>query len=244
VDNGDYIYNSYIRGRLQKRAIPEVGSSSTFNLERLLMANPEVVILLVLGPDNPMVDRLESVGITVLPLADWREQSPLGRAKWVKLFGELVGKPTRARRVFESRVARYRELEAMVAAESTGPRPAALINAPWQGSSPVPAGDSYVARLLEDAGRITSGRIEMVEPLSFFLYFEAVLPRGAETDVWINLNYGWTTLHDALETDPRLAQFVSFEKRECITTIGVFAPPEPMTSGSQERHALIWSSRT
>lgn len=109
------------------------------------MANPEVVILSVLGPDDPTVDRLESVGITVLPLADRREQSLLGRAEWIKLFGELVGRPARAHRVFESRAARYRELEAIVTAESTGPRPTVLTNAPWQGSRPVPAGERYIA---------------------------------------------------------------------------------------------------
>jgi iron complex transport system substrate-binding protein len=209
VDNGDYVYNGTIRRRLAAGTLAEVGSGSSFNLERLLSVRPDLVILSLLGPDDPTAKRLESVGISVLPLADWREQSPLGRAEWVKLFGELLGVEAKAEGVFEPRASRYQELEAMIDEEVSAPEPTVLTNAPWQGSWPVPAGESYVARLLEAAG----GRYLWADREgtgSLFLDFEAVLARGAEADVWINLNQGWEQRADALGSDPRLAAFASF----------------------------------
>ena len=209
VDKGNYVYNDQIRRLLGEGKIPEVGNGSSFNLERLLSVNPELVILSVLGPDDPTAKRLESVGISVLPLADWREQSPLGRAEWVKLFGELLGVVAEAERVFEPRASRYRELEAMIDEEARAPGPTVLTNAPWQGSWPVPAGQSYVARLLEAAGG-TYLWAERRGTGSLFLDFEAVLARGAQADVWVNLNQGWKRRADALGSDPRLAAFASF----------------------------------
>ncbi|MFP4535721.1 MAG: ABC transporter substrate-binding protein [Spirochaetaceae bacterium] len=209
VDDADYVYNSRIRRRIREGDIPEVGSGSSLNVERLLLTEPELVILSALGPDDPTVRRLESVGISVLPLADWREQSPLGRAEWVKLFGELLEKEAEADSIFEPRASRYLELEAMVSSDSSGSDPKVLTNAPWQGSWPVPAGRSYVARLIDAAG----GEYLWAEREgtgSVFLDFESVLARGAEADVWINLNQGWKRRADALETDPRLAAFAPF----------------------------------
>lgn len=209
VDDADYVYNSRIRRRIREGDIPEVGSGSSLNVERLLLTEPELVILSALGPDDPTVRRLESVGISVLPLADWREQSPLGRAEWVKLFGELLEKEAEAESIFEPRASRYLELEAMVSSDSSGSDPKVLTNAPWQGSWPVPAGRSYVARLIDAAG----GEYLWAEREgtgSVFLDFESVLARGAEADVWINLNQGWKRRADALETDPRLAAFAPF----------------------------------
>jgi iron complex transport system substrate-binding protein len=209
VDNGGYVYNREIRQRLAQGTLPEVGSGASFNLERLLTADPELVILSVLGPDDPTVKRLEAVGIPVLPLADWREQSPLGRAEWVALFGALLGMQEEAQALFGPRAARYRELRAETAVIPAQERPTVLTNAPWQGSWPVPAGESYIARLLEAAGgsylwadRRGTG--------SIFLDLESVLRRGAEADVWINLNQGWRERSDALDTDPRLAAFEAF----------------------------------
>ena len=213
VDNGEYIYNERLRRRLTDGTVPEVGSGSSFNLERLLLMRPQLVVLSIMGPDDPTAKRLDSVGIPVLPLADWREQSPLGRAEWVTLFGSLLGKETEAEELFEPRASRYLEIAELTAGEVTGDRPEVLTNAPWQGSWPVPAGDSYVARLFAAAG----GEYLWAErggTGSLFLDLEVVLRRGADADVWINLNHGWKSRDDALATDPRLASFRAFRTNE------------------------------
>lgn len=213
LDDGDYVYNREVRRRLAEGSLPAVGSGSSFNLERLLTATPELVILSVIGPDDPTVKRLEAVGIPTLALADWREQSPLGRAEWVKLFGAVLGRQEEAQAIFEPRAREYQQLRSRTATIPQERRPTVLTNAPWQGSWPVPGGDSYVARLIEAAGgSYLWGEREGTG--SIFLDLESVLQRGAGADLWINLNQGWRARADAVETDPRLAAFEAYRSNE------------------------------
>jgi hypothetical protein len=42
-----------------------------------------------------MIDNLQKNGLKVLIQADWMEQTPLGKAEWIKLYGALFGKKKR-----------------------------------------------------------------------------------------------------------------------------------------------------
>ena len=70
----------------------------------------------------------------------------------------------------------------------------------------MPAGDSYVAKYLNDAGANylwsddnTSGSL----PLSF----EVVLERAANADYWLNFSQSWQSLQDLLNEDQRYTAF-------------------------------------
>ncbi|MEX2444298.1 MAG: ABC transporter substrate-binding protein [Alkalispirochaeta sp.] len=211
VDNLQYVYSRRVLEAAEAGRIVEVGSGAELNLERLIAAEPDVVIASAYGTDDPTVARIQATGIPVIVYADWREHDPLARAEWITLFGVLVERSDRAEGVFAERRRRYRELAELVE-ESIADRPTIMANAPWQGSWPVPAGDSYVARLFADAGgdylwadRSGTG--------SRFLDLESVLSRAAEADFWINLNMGWTGRDDVREADPRLAAFAPYQSR-------------------------------
>ena len=212
VDNLNYVYNRRVLAAAEAGEIVEVGSGPELNLERLITAEPDVVIASAYGTDDPTVTRIQSAGIPVIVYADWREHDPLARAEWILLFGLLVERSARAEEIFAERERRYRQLAELVE-EFVTERPTIMANAPWQGSWPVPGGDSYVAQLFADAGgdylwadRAGSG--------SRFLDLEAVLSRAVEADFWINLNVGWTDRDDAREADPRLAAFAPFRHQQ------------------------------
>ncbi|MFW5826836.1 MAG: ABC transporter substrate-binding protein [Alkalispirochaeta sp.] len=211
IDTLDYVYSRTVLDAAEAGEIVEVGSGGDLNLERLIAAEPDVVIASAYGTDDPTVTRIQSAGIPVIVYADWREHDPLARAEWIKLFGVLMERSDRAEQVFSERADRYRELAERVD-EAVTSRPTIMANAPWQGNWPVPAGDSYVARLFADAGgdylwadRAGTG--------SRFLDLESVLSRAAEADFWINLNVGWTDRDDVREADARLEAFAPFRSR-------------------------------
>lgn len=212
VDEIDYVYNQTVLDAAEAGEIVEVGSGADLNLERLIAVQPDVVIASAYGADDPTVGRIQAAGIPVIVYADWREHDPLARAEWIKLFGVLLERGERAEEIFSRRAQRYRELAERVE-ETVGDRPTIMANAPWQGSWPVPAGDSYVARLFADAGgeylwadRSGTG--------SRFLDLESVLSRGAEAEFWINLNVGWTGRDDVREADSRLTAFAPYRSRQ------------------------------
>jgi iron complex transport system substrate-binding protein len=209
VDTIDWIYNRDIRARYSEGELVQVGSGADIDVERIISLEPDVVLMSPAGPDDPAIERLHGAGIPALAYADWREQSPLGRAEWVKLIGVLTGRLDRATEVFSDRVQRYESLVSATSDMPTDERPTIMANAPWQGNWPVPRGESYVAQLFADAGGAylwadTSGAG------SLFLDLEAVLARAAGAEYWINLNAGWDSRSDVTDLDPRLAAFAAF----------------------------------
>jgi iron complex transport system substrate-binding protein len=210
VDTGDYVYDERTRERIASNEVRAVGSGASLDLERVIELQPDLVLVSALGPDDPAMRRLRGAGIPVLVVADWREQTPLGRAEWIRLFGVLYQRDRRATELFRERAHRYDEIRELVAARVPADRrPTVLANGPWQGSWPVPAGGSYVARLFADAG----GDYLWAETEgtgSIFLDLEAVLARALAADYWINLNYDWTARADVRRADPRLTAFSAY----------------------------------
>jgi iron complex transport system substrate-binding protein len=46
------------------------------------------------------LDILQKSGLKVMFNGDWTEQSPLGKAEWIKFFGALYGLDSKANSVF------------------------------------------------------------------------------------------------------------------------------------------------
>lgn len=212
VDTGDHIYDETVTARIADGEVRQVGAGGTLDLERVLALNPDLVLITAFGPDDAALTRLRHADVPTLVVADWREADPLGRAEWVRLFGALLGRSREADRLFAARSREYQALRDAVAAQINAgrvSRPTILANGPWQGQWPVPAGESYMARLFADAGGAylwgdTTGAG------SIFLDLEAVIARAAGADFWINLNFDWHTREDISRADPRLAVFAPF----------------------------------
>lgn len=210
VDTADYIYDDTVYQRLNDGDVVAVGSAESLNLERVIAAQPDLLVTSAMGRDDPTLARLASSDIPIVVLADWREVSPLGRAEWIRLFGVLFGKQEEADRLFRERVERYRRTVERASTVPESRRPTVFANAPWQGSWPVPGGDSYIATLFSDAG----GEYLWADSPgtgSLFLDLEAVLQRAIDGDFWFNLNFGWVSREDALQLDSRLAAFRAYQ---------------------------------
>lgn len=122
-------------------SIPDVGHDGAMNYEQLVAVKPELVMLYGIGGPSPIVGKLEELDIPYVYIADFEEQSPLGRAEWVVATGALVGEDMRP--MFSSVEAAYRPVEDSVRV---------MINAPYSGSWFIPGRDGYMAQLLRDSG--------------------------------------------------------------------------------------------
>ncbi len=211
VDRGDHIYDEDIHRAVESGRIVEVGSGGTLNLERVVAARPDVVLTSAMGSDDPTLRRLKAAGIPVIVLADWREQSPLGRAEWIRFFGVLFDRTAQGDALFAERVTSYRRIAGVARDLPPDERPTIVANAPWQGTWPVPGGDSYVATLFHDAG----GRYLWAETSgtgSRFLDLESVLQRAVHAEFWLHLNTGWESRADARNLDERLTLFQAYRE--------------------------------
>jgi iron complex transport system substrate-binding protein len=159
------------------------------------------------------MNALEQAGITIVPNGDWLEASPLGRAEWLKVFGLLLGKPTKAQACFEAITQRYDSLQRLVKAlPPSKPRPLVLTDLPYKGTWYVPAGQSYVATLLKDAGADYPWA-DTQGTGSLALDFEAVYAKAQQADLWLNTSSA-RQLADIQTQDPRLANFKPFVQKQ------------------------------
>ncbi|MBP8823959.1 MAG: ABC transporter substrate-binding protein [Flavobacteriales bacterium] len=158
--------------------IAEIGTAQGIDRERMLLLAPEALFTYPYGTEG----KDGALGaLPVVPVAEYLERHPLGRAEWIRAFGMLLGQEEQARRIFSGIAGRYAAAVASVPQDTTAP--AVFFGSSWKGAWSVPAGNSYMAQLITDAGgrylladRQANGNID--------LDLETVLTLGGRAQRW------------------------------------------------------------
>ncbi len=207
VGNGQYVINPIVREGLRTGRVRQVGLESNLNNELAISMKPGVVMTMI-NPDAASGEykTLTDAGIPVLPNADWLETTPLGKAEWVKLMGALTDREELVDRKFDSVEREYQRLAAIGSAAAT--KPSVIIGMPFKGTWYTPAGESYMAELLRDAG--TSYHWSDTKGTgSLALNFETVAPEALKADFWLDIGDA-DSRKDILSQDARFGAFRSF----------------------------------
>ena len=204
----DYVSSPEIRERIDAGTLVEVGDGVRLNPEMLIDLEPDLVLATSIG--NPELDVLGMLRGLDLPFAldsAFIEETPLGRAEWIKFTALFFDKEAEANLLFDAIEARYQALAEL--ASSAARRPTVLVGTPFQGTWHVSGGAAYQARLIADAG---GSYLWADDPSSgaIPLDFEAVYARGLSADVWLH-PYGWSSLNDGIRLDSRMGDFAAFQ---------------------------------
>ena len=211
VDDATYIYNPSVREKAASGEIAVVGGGMggpSANVERLLELNPDVIMTSASGiPELDVYTKLQEVGLPVVINGDYLEQTPLGRAEWGIFIAAFFDLEQLASQQFDALVQRYEEVSALAA--NVQERVTVFTNTDYQGTWYVPAGKSYAAILLKDAG---AEYLWEDEPGSgaLPLSFETVFERAKDADFWLNPGFA-ASLQDLLAMDARYAEFKAFQ---------------------------------
>lgn len=87
VCDSEYIYEPGIKQRIASGVIADCGNSMAPNMEKILLVAPGAVLLSPFENSNGH-GKLDQAGIPVVECADYMETSPLGRAEWMKFYGD------------------------------------------------------------------------------------------------------------------------------------------------------------
>ena len=85
--NSNYISSEKTRHLIDKGNITEIGKESSLNTEILLDLHPELVVGFGVSSVDKTLTSIQKAGINVIYNGDWLEESPLGRAEWIKFLG-------------------------------------------------------------------------------------------------------------------------------------------------------------
>ncbi|CAM2949332.1 ABC transporter substrate-binding protein [Prescottella defluvii] len=204
VANAANVNGDDIRARIADGSITEYASGKTVNVEKVVAENPDV--LMTQGTDDPSYAKLRAAGVPVVANAEYLEGTALGRAEWVKMMAALTGTEAEAATLYD----RIRSDYAKVAATAASAEKKPVLNGTmYQGTWYMPAGGSYIGRLLNDAGA-TYPWANDPSTGSLQLNFETVYTDGGTAPLWIVMS-DWATTADAVAEDQRYRQLTAVQ---------------------------------
>lgn len=202
----NFITQADVCERVADGRIVSLKVGQSLDVEKLLLLQPDLILTSISG--DPAFDVPLSIrrsGLPVLLTAGFLEPSPLARAEWIRCIAALFEADEKANAVFDQVATHYAALCAKTA-DIAAP-PTVFCGAPYSGAWYVPAGESYTARAIRDAGadylwadHKRTGAI----PLDT----ERVFLKAAHADFWINPS-NYRSLNNLFSADPRFAKFMA-----------------------------------
>ncbi|WP_435414852.1 ABC transporter substrate-binding protein [Polaribacter aestuariivivens] len=209
-----YISSEKTRILIDEGKITEIGKENSLNTEILLDLQSELVVGYSVSSADKSLSTIKKAGINVIYNGDWLEETPLGRAEWIKFFGILFDKEQQADSIFKVIESNY--LNAKQIAFKSTKKPTVLSGAImskdiWN----LPAGESFVATFLKDANvdylwKDSKGKG------SLSLSFESVFDKGKNADFWIAPGY-FTSKEQLLKSNKLYAEFSAFKNDKIYT---------------------------
>ena len=219
----DYISSEKIRKLISEGKIKELGKNEALNTESLLNLQPDVVIGFSIDGGNKSFNTVQKSGIPVVFNADWTENSPLGKAEWIKFFGAFLGKMEEANAFFDEVEKEY--LDARELAKDAAETPTVVAGAMFKDQWYLPAGNSWQALFIKDANaKYLFGDTEGTGSLS--LSFETVLAEAAQADFWVGPAQ-FTAYEELKNASTHYTKFEAFKEKNIYT----FASEKGETGG-------------
>ncbi|MEN8186146.1 MAG: ABC transporter substrate-binding protein [Bacteroidota bacterium] len=209
----DYISSPKTRELIQNGRVKELGNVQDINTEILLNLKPEAVIGFSLSKNNKMYQNIQNTGIPVIFNGDWLEETPLGRAEWIKFFGVLFDKEKLADSIFSNIENEYNKAKAI--ALKAKERPSILSGVLYKDKWNLPAGESFTATLFKDANTNylwsdTKGKGSLV------LSFESVFAKAQAADFWIGAGI-YTSFKEMQNNNIHYSEFSAFKNKDVHT---------------------------
>ncbi len=200
VSGLDYISSQGVHTRAAEGELFDVGYDSNLNFELLSMLRTDLIMLYsVSGAKGGETAKFDELGITYTYIGDYTEEHPLGKAEWIVVMGELCGERELAQSIFAGVVERYETLKSR--AMSVQSRPKVMLNTPYKDVWYLPSMDSYMVRLIEDAGGelcYQDNNSGMSQPISVEKAYSLV----SECDYWLNTGSATNSLEDLRRSNP------------------------------------------
>tara|TARA_R100001369_G_scaffold20091_1_gene36720 strand:- start:219470 stop:220603 length:1134 start_codon:yes stop_codon:yes gene_type:complete len=209
----DYISSEKTRKRISNNLITELGQNEAINTEVLISLQPDAVVGFAIDGNNKTFKTIQKSGIPVIYNGDWIEESPLGKAEWIKFFGALYNKDEQAATYFSNIKNSY--LEAKELAKKATSQPTVLSGSMYKDQWYVPYGNSWQAQFIKDANanyiyKNTRGSG------SNALSFESVLNESQNAEFWIAPGQ-FQSFDQLAKTSSHYSQFKAVQNKKVYT---------------------------
>ena len=210
---GRFVTDSTMRSLLAQEKVYDIGTEAAADIERMIQIQPDILLY------SPYFDGnqggLNVTGAVLFPFADYMENTPLGRAEWIRVIGMLTGCEDKADAWFDDIERRYNVLSTLCA--NVEHRPTVFSDLAFNGQWYVAGGRSYIARLFADAGADYIWK-DNPSTASVPMDAESILAKAQHADYWrvINSNPFPMTYESLGKESPVYPLFDAFKNHKII----------------------------
>ncbi|PIF01313.1 MAG: ABC transporter substrate-binding protein [Maribacter sp.] len=218
-----YVSSIKTRALIEAGKIKELGNNESINTEMVIDLNPEVVFGFGINNQNKAYETLQRSNVPVVYNGDWTEETPLGKAEWIKFFAPFFQKEQVADSIFKEISNAYNQVKSM--AKKSRNRPTVLSGALYKDVWYLPGGNSWGAMFLKDAN-VDYPWASTNQTGSLNLSIESVLAKGVDTDYWISPSQ-FTSYKEMEDANRHYLKFKAFQDKNVYT----FARTKGATGG-------------
>ena len=195
VSGPQYLYNKAHTSKT------DIGYDSNLSIETIAALKPSAMTVYdVSGAGTAQNEKLETLSVPIIYIADFLEQSPLGRAEWIVAFGALTGKFDEAKSLFSEIEANYNQMKK---AENNSKKIKVMLNTPYRDVWYAAGDSSYIVTLINDAG---GDYIVKNSSAGQAISLETAYRLIAEADIWLNPSAHIKSRKQLFEENPRFKQ--------------------------------------
>lgn len=206
----NFISSEKTRKLIDAGLVKEVGVNESLNTEVIIDLSPDAIVGFSISSNNKSLNNLKQSGLKVLYNGDWTEQTPLGKAEWIKFFGVLYDRQDDADAIFEQIEKDYKA--AVKIAKTAAKKPTVLSGAIYQDQWYMPQGGSWAALFVKDANADYLWK-DSEGTGSISLTFEDVLDKGQDAEYWIGPSH-FTSLKQMTDENPHYGQFAAYKNKK------------------------------
>ena len=210
---GRFVNDSTMRALLAQEKVYDIGTEAAADIERMIQLHPDALLY------SPYFDGnqggLNVTGAVLFPFADYMENTPLGRAEWIRIIGILAGCEDKADVWFDDIERLYNALATLCA--DVEHRPTVFSDLAFNGQWYVAGGRSYMAKLFADAGADYIWK-DNPSTASVPMDAETILAKAQKAEYWrvINSNPFPMTYESLGKESPVYPLFDAFKNHQII----------------------------
>lgn len=209
----EYVSSPKTRKRINEGLVQELGNNESLNSEMVIALNPEVVVGFSINHQNKAYETIQRSNIPVVYNGDWTEESPLGKAEWIKFFAPFFQKEKEADSIFKSIKDNYNNAKAL--AKKANIRPSVLSGALYKDIWYLPGGKSWASKFIEDANAEYLWN-DTASNGSLSLSLESVIERAHDAGFWISPSQ-FGSYSELNKANLHYAQFSAFRNKKVYT---------------------------
>jgi iron complex transport system substrate-binding protein len=210
---GDYISSPVVRKMIENDQVVELGVDNALNIELLLDLSPELVMGYSLTGNMNLFNQIEYAGIPYVLNAEYLEETPLGRAEWIKFVALFFNKEKKADSIFDQIESKY--MATLEVAQNTSFKPSVISGTVYGDFWYMPGGNSWAAKYFNDANADFLWKDNSSEG-SLQLSFESVYDQAHDVEYWIGVA-DFRSIKSLISIDPRYSQFEALQNDNLYT---------------------------